>query len=564
MNNNKFNADYIIIGAGSAGCALAGRLLENTTASILMLEAGGKDSSFLIPLPAGFTKLMPTKNLIHFRTEPQSGLDGRPRILPQGRVFGGGSSINAMVYIRGQAEDFNDWAAAGASGWSYQDVLPYFMRAEDNERFDDEFHGTGGPLGVSDPRYLDTMTRAFVRAAQDAGHRYNQDFNGTTQEGVGFCQTTTRGMKRSSAAKAYLHSQLNNPRLKVLTGAAVTRILMKGDRAEGAEFVLNGQLMTAIAGQEVILSAGAIQTPKLLMLSGIGPESVLKSANVQVRHVLNGVGQNFQDHVEVPVIAFCRPGKPFGYYGQDKGLKMVKNALQYMMFGSGMVTANVVEGHCFANSGTGASRADLQMQFLPLVYLDLLDRGFIHKAGGTINTCVTRPFSRGEIRLRSSNPMDMPIVEPNYLQDQRDIDATLSGVSMAREIMASKAFSPYLGKEEMPGPAITSREDLHNYLRDYGKTVYHPAGTCRMGTDREAVVTPDLKVRGIEGLRVVDNSIMPTLTSGNTNAPAIMIGEKASDIIAGRKPLTSPARIVDAGHGMTEHPQLRKQEEFVS
>jgi choline dehydrogenase len=271
------------------------------------------------------------------------------------------------------------------------------------------------------------------------------------------------------------------------------------------------------------------------MLSGIGPEAEIRKHGIDVVHNLPGVGQNFQDHLEVPVIAFCRPDKPFGYFGEDKGLKALKNGLQFLLFGTGPVSSNVVEGHCFANSGTGADRADLQMQFLPLVYLDLLDRGIIQKAGATINTCVTRPHSRGHIALRSSNPQDFPILEPNYLSDPRDLDATLAGLEMARDIMRSDAMRPYVGHEEMPGPAARTREDLHQFVREYGKTVYHPSGTCRMGKDDMCVVTPDLKVRGIDGLRVADASVMPTLTSGNTNAPSIMIGEKAADLVLGTR-----------------------------
>lgn len=534
MASVHIQADFIVIGGGSAGCALAGRLLEFTNANVLLLEAGKKDTNPLISLPAGFAKLMPTENLIRFRTEPQAGLDGRARILPQGKVLGGGSSVNAMVYIRGQATDFDDWSAAGAQGWSYREVLPYFKRAEDNERLVDEFHGTGGPIGVSDLRHIDVMTRAFVRAAQDVGHRYNPDFNGVEQEGVGYCQTTTRNVRRSSAARGYLGPYLKNSRLTIITEAHVNKLRINGNKVEAVEFFHRGEEVVASASSEVVLAAGAIQSPKILMLSGIGPANTLRKFNIKVVHDSPGVGQNFQDHVEVPVIAFCHPGKPFGYFSQDKGLRALINGIQFTLFGSGPVASNVVEGHCFANSGTGSSRPDLQMQFLPLVYLDLLDRGIIQNAGATINTCVTRPFSRGHVTLRSAEPQIQPIVQPNYLADQRDIDATISGLRMAREIMRSAQMKPYVGEEQMPGTDAEDKGTLHQFIREYGKTVYHPAGTCRMGTDSDSVVSPDLRVHGIEGLRVADASIMPTLTSGNTNAPAIMIGEKAADLILGR------------------------------
>lgn len=535
MKRSK-GADYIVVGGGSAGCVIASRLLENSDATVVLLEAGGRDSHPLMPLPAGFSKLLPTKHLFHFKTEPQSFLDGRSRILPQGRVLGGGSSVNAMVYVRGQAQDFDDWADAGALGWAYKDVLPYFLRSENNERFVNQYHGNDGPLGVSDIRHIDPMTRAFVRAAQSAGHQYNSDFNGKSQEGVGFCQTTTKNVRRSSTSSAFLSTHINNPRLTVLTNCSVTKILTKGGAACGVEYAQNGDSKQVFASTEVILSAGAIQTPKILMHSGIGPQETLKKLGISTIQALSGVGQNFQDHLEVPVIAFCPPNKAHGYFGQDKGLKAIKNGLQYLMFKSGPVASNVVEGHCFVNSGTGSDRADLQMQFLPLVYLDLLDKPIIHKAGATINTCVTRPYSRGYIIPRSPDPLDFPIVQPNYLADERDQTATIAGINLAREIMAASPLREFVELESMPGLERHTNEQLMHFIQEYGKTVYHPAGTCKMGqeNDESTVVTPDLKVKGIDKLRVADASVMPSLTSGNTNAPSIMIGEKASDLILGR------------------------------
>jgi choline dehydrogenase-like flavoprotein len=534
--------DYIIVGGGSAGATLAGRILANSDATVALLEAGSRDTHPLMPLPAGFAKLMPTRHLFRYTTLPQAGLDGRPRILPQGRVLGGGSSVNAMVYVRGQADDFDDWQANGADGWGYDDVLPYFKRAETNQRFCDEFHGQDGPLGVSDIGHISEMSRGFVRAAQDVGHNYNPDFNGREQKGVGFCQATIRNNRRSSSARAYLQPYLNDPRLTLITEAVVTNINLAGTRATGVTYRKNGREETLVTDGEIILSAGAIATPKLLMLSGIGPENELKKHGIKLNVDLPGVGQNFHDHCEVPVIAFCRPGERHGYFGQDQGLRMLRNGLQFLLTGTGPAASNIVEGHCFASTGLAGERADVQMQFLPLVYLDLLDRPVINKPGATINTCVMRPKSRGQVTLASADPSDPALVDPRYLSHPDDVATTLKGLEMAREVMASRMMRAFVGDEEMPGPACTSKEDLRQFIGAYGKTVYHPAGTCRIGKDDMAAVDPQLRVRGIEGLRIADASIMPVVTSGNTNAPSIMIGEKASDLVLGNKFQTPKAQ----------------------
>lgn len=529
------NYDYIIVGGGSAGATLAGRILSYSDATVAVIEAGSQDNHPLMPLPAGFAKLMPTRHLFHYRTEPQPGLDGRGRILPQGRVLGGGSSVNAMVYIRGQAQDYDDWAEMGADGWSYKDVLPYFIRAETNQTFADEFHGQSGPLGVSDIGHINQMTRGFIRAAQAVGHPYNPDFNGRDQRGVGLCQVTIRENRRSSSARAFLRPHFGNPRLTLITDATATKVEFSGTRATGIQYIKNGKLNRVAAGLEVILSAGAIATPKLLMLSGIGPADELKAHGITPLVNLPGVGKNFRDHCEVPVIAFCRQGERHGYYGQDRGLRMLRNGLQFILTGTGPAASNVVEGHCFAATGLDGDRPDVQMQFLPLVYLDLMDRPIINRAGATINTCVTRPRSRGAVTLTSADPLAPVRIDPKYLSDPHDLETTLRGLQMARRIMASPQMRAFVAEEAMPGPSVSTAEELRAFIGAYGKTVYHPAGTCRMGKGEMAVVDPQLRVCGCEGLRVADASVMPVVTSGNTNAPSIMIGEKASDLVLGNK-----------------------------
>ncbi len=526
--------DYVIVGGGSAGSALAGRLAQ-AGAKVLILEAGPQDRHPLIHIPAGFVKLLDSKLLYHYRTEPQEALNGRAPVMPQGNVLGGGSSVNAAIYIRGQRSDYDGWAQAGAEGWAYRDVLPYFRRAEGNDRLSDDYHGTDGPLSVSDLRQITDLTRAFVRSAQQAGIPFTPDFNGARQRGVGFNQTTTRDGRRCSAAVAYLRPALKTGNLEIRTGCLVTRLLFEGDRAVGVEYSRNGRLEQVRAAEEVVLSAGAVQSPKLLMLSGIGPEAELRRHNIALKHRLEGVGQNLQDHLEFPAVRFCT-GR-YGYFGEDTFFRSIKNGLQYMLFKSGPVMSNVTEACAFVNVDDIEAEPNLQMHFVPIVFMDG-DREPVKRAGATVNPCVLRPQSRGEIRLRSTDPAADPIVDPRYLSAPEDLRISVKGLNIAREILAQSAFAPYLEKTEaFPGGDMQDEQALQNYVRSMGKTVYHPVGTCRMGRDDMAVVDTELRVHGLRNLRVVDNSIMPSLISGNTNAPAIMIGEKASDIIRGLQPL---------------------------
>ncbi|MCU1785368.1 GMC family oxidoreductase N-terminal domain-containing protein [Pseudomonas sp. 13B_2.1_Bac1] len=525
--------DYIVIGGGSAGCALTGRLIE-AGASVLLIEAGPRDTHPLIHIPAGFTRLLSSPLLSRHETQAQTAMDGRKRILPQGRVLGGGSSVNALIYIRGQHEDYDDWAATGCNGWSFREVLPYFKRAEDNERFDNGFHATGGPLGVSDLKQVCELSRGFVRAAQQAGIPFTADFNGERQNGVGFNQITARNNRRCSAAVAYLRTAEKSERLTVITDATVQRVVLEGNQAVGVEYRHKGQVVQARCSKEVVLSAGAIQSPKLLMLSGIGPAAELERHGIAVQHTLPGVGQNLQDHAEVGSIAYCH-GK-YGYYGQDNAFNTVKNGLQYLMFGSGPVSSNVTEACAFINTDNPQERPNAQMHFVPIVFFDL-DQEAIKKPGATINTCVLRPMSRGEIRLADKHADTPPLIDPRYFAHPEDRRVAIKGLNLSREILAQPAMRAYTDEEVFPGLSVRSDEALLSYINQRAKTVYHPVGTCKMGTDAMAVVDPELRVHGLRNLRVVDASIMPNLISGNTNAPSIMIGEKAADLILGRSAL---------------------------
>ncbi len=523
--------DYIVVGGGSAGCTVAGRLASEGAGSVLLLEAGPKDTHPLIHIPAGFVKLLGGKYLTDYKTEPQSHLNGATPSLPQGNVLGGGGSVNAAIYIRGQKADYDGWAEAGADGWAYKDVLPYFKRAEDNNRLADEFHGVGGPLGVSDTGNVDELTRAFIKSCQQMGEPFTADFNGVRQRGVGINQTTTRNRRRCSAAVAYLPQGRASGALAVQTGVFVSRIIIENDRAVGVE-VLNGNDRKIIrADKEVIIASGALQTPKLLMLSGIGPEAELARHGITMTHKLEGVGQNLQDHFEAGAIRYCT-GR-YGYYGQDTGFNAIKNGLQYLLFRSGPVASNVSEACCFLNVDNPDDEPNVQLHFLPIVFMENADAKDLKAAGATVNPCVLRPKSRGEVTLRSGNPRDLPRVDPNFFSDPDDIRLSVAGLRKAQEILAQDAFKPYVQAREA-FPAKTDEAELVAYWKKHGKTVYHPVGTCRMGRDEMAVVDPELRVHGIAGLRVVDNSVMPNLVSGNTNAAAIMIGEKASDLIMRR------------------------------
>jgi len=516
--------DYVIVGAGSAGCVLAGRLTEDTDVRVLVLEAGGPDRDHRIRIPAAFSKLFRSEFDWAYTTEPQPHLFNRQLYWPRGKVLGGSSSINAMVYIRGHRSDFDRWRDLGNPGWGFAGVLPYFKRAEDNERGASDFHATGGPLRVSDLRYRNPLSRAFLEAAAEAGIPRNSDFNAAAQEGAGFFQVTQRNGRRWSAADAYLKPARARPNLSVRTGAQAVRVLFENNRAVGIEFIADGRREQARAVREVLLSGGAVNSPQLLMLSGVGPAGQLRALGISVVADLPGVGENLQDHVIVSVCWECT--QPVSL----DGMANAANLLRWLVFRRGPLTSSVAEAGAFVGSRPDVPAPDLQLLFGPLYYLE---HGFRHPPGHgfSIGPTLIRPESLGRITLRSADPLAPPAIQPNYFAADADLRAMMEGVKLARRIGEAKAFAPYRGREVEPGPEVRSDAELAEFLRRRIETLYHPVGTCKMGNDSMAVVDAQLRVRSLEGLRVVDASVMPTIIGGNTNAPTIMIAEKAADLI---------------------------------
>lgn len=535
--------DYVIVGAGPAGCVMASRLSEDPAVRVALLEAGGRDLHPLFHMPAGFAKM--TKGIASWgwSTVPQKHLGGRVLRFTQAKVLGGGSSINAQIYTRGNAKDYDAWVSeAGCEGWAYADVLPYFKRAEDNQRFANEYHGYGGPIGVSVPINPLPISEAFLRAAQEYGIPYNPDFNGAKQDGIGHYQVTVRNARRSSAASAYLRPARGRKNLTVLPVSAVTRVIVEKGRAVGVEVAGEGGALSRVwAGREVIVSSGAIGSPRLLMLSGIGPADHLRAVGVDVVHDLPGVGSNLQDHLDLYVICECTGDHTYdGYARLDR---TIWAGLQYLAFGKGPVASTLFETGGFWYADKSARSPDIQF------HLGLgsgIEAGVarLKNAGVTLNTAFLRPRSRGSVRLASADPAAAPLIDPNYWEDPYDRAVALDGLRMGREIMKQKALEPFVMAERLPGPGVTSEEDLARFAHETCKTDHHPAGTCKMGTDAMAVVTPDLKLRGIDNLRVCDSSVMPLLVSSNTNAPTIMIGEKGADLVRGRQPLPAQTNLM--------------------
>ena len=527
---NSETYDFVIVGAGSAGCVLANRLTASGRHRVLLLEAGPDSRHPWLRIPLGYGKLFTDQRFNWcYTTEPQPGCHGRNIIAPRGRVLGGSSSINGLIYIRGQAEDFDHWRQLGNAGWGAEELLPYFRMSEDNERGADAWHGAGGPLGVSDLRDRHPLAAAFVDAARQCGYPRNADFNGAAQEGAGYYQTTTRRGVRSSTAVAYLASVRNRNNLKVVPEALATRILFDGRRATGVEYDAGGATRIAIANADVIVAAGAFNSPQLLQLSGLGPAELLRSHGIPVIADLPGVGADLNDHYFTRLILRCKEALSLNDAVRQwhRGAAAV---LRYALFRRGYFAIPALSAGCFLRAHPSSETPDIQASIALYSVQNIGDA--LHRFSGVTAVCtLLRPESRGHVRIKSADPRQAPAIHPNYLAAQKDRDTMVAGLRALRRIVQAPAMAQHIAEEVEPGPTCDSDNDLLDYIRRRGSTVYHPVSTCRMGQDDCAVVDERLRVRGFAGLRVIDASIMPSLVSGNTNAATIMIAEKGAVMV---------------------------------
>jgi choline dehydrogenase len=545
--------DYVIVGAGSAGCVLASRLSEDPDVRVAVLEAGGPDRSVFIHMPAAFSiPLANDRYNWYYHTEPEASMNERRMYCPRGRVLGGSSSINGMVYIRGHAFDYDGWSQGpGLERWSYAHCLPYFIRSENRLQGSDEYHGSGGPLAVTTPAMSNPLFHAFLEAARQAGYAYTRDMNGYRQEGFGpMDQTTLRG-RRWSTMRAYLQPAMGRPNLRVLPRSLALRLRFEGRRAVAVEYEHAGSVRVARARREVIVSGGAINSPQLLMLSGLGQADALQRLGLPVVADLPGVGANLQDHIEIYVQHACT--QPVSLYSTQKPLAKLAIGARWLLTGTGPGASNHFEAGGFIRSRAGVRHPDLQYHFLPIA-ADYDGKEKIDQHGFQLHVGPMRPTSTGSVRLRSSDPRQAPAIRFNYLQTEGDRAEMRAAVRLTREILAQRAFDAFRGPELRPGPAVVSDDEIDAFARARAESAYHPSCSCAMGSGPQAVVDGELRVRGVEALRVVDASVMPAVVSGNLNAPTIMIAEKAADLIRGR-PSLDPIRVP-----VFEHPNYRTEQ----